>query len=93
LRAGSHTTNVLPAPGVENTATLPPCDSVIGRTIARPSPERRSRAPAAPRQSRSNTRGWSWADGRLIAMETDPDGELPEVVRLLQGGVYLGAAD
>lgn len=39
--AGSQHTKVLPAPGRENSAACPPCDSTICRTIARPSPVRR----------------------------------------------------
>src|SRR5438034_1340903 len=35
---GSHTVNVLPAPGVESTVTWPPCSSAKSRAIARPRP-------------------------------------------------------
>jgi hypothetical protein len=32
-------------------------------------------------------------DGRVMAVETGPDGRLPEVVRLPQTGVFVGVAD
>src|SRR5207245_1833973 len=35
---GSHTVNVLPAPGVLATVMWPPCSSAKSRAIARPSP-------------------------------------------------------
>src|SRR5207302_1093916 len=35
---GSHTVNVLPAPGVESTVMWPPCSSASSRAMARPRP-------------------------------------------------------
>src|SRR5438094_181036 len=35
---GSHTVNVLPAPGVESTVMWPPCSSATSRAMARPRP-------------------------------------------------------
>lgn len=33
------------------------------------------------------------ADGRFLAVETTAEGEMPEMVRLPEAGVYVGASD
>src|SRR5256886_9664053 len=54
---GSHTVNVLPAPGVESTVMWPPCSSASSRAMARPRPlppRSRSEEHTSELQSQSN---------------------------------------